>query len=754
MTMKIQSLPTPTPRQGTAPQPEPPKVKYNHLPEDRVQIRHPLAALAGASVGIGGGVALAQYHPWLGLATGLAAAGVGFFLGNSYDKLAYSLEAKGRQWRNRSQQKQAEGLKQAETLKPEVPSFRPLGKKDLLAARSTGTAARAYDGYDSSRDIAALYAREGKPQEAYAIEVEMAHLRPAAEHGHLDTHLQLDWGQKDPLKVKIDIDQDQAGVSARHSEVFKRVQLRVDKEKLRHLGWNDGQPVRIQVSTSGENGLEQGTSIEARSDQPQNSDKIFRWEGKTVYYATTDRFQNGDKSNDQGSVPGDPQRFHGGDWQGIIDKLDYIKDLNVDCIWISCPYEGQRDFFGLDGFHGYWPMDFSKAEPAFGTREKLKELTQKAHEKGMKVMLDVVLNHTGYGHPFTTDPEKKDWFHANGNISGLGQWSMENGSLCGLPDLAQENPKVARYLIDVHKDWLQDADAFRLDALRHMPEEFVREFSEAMHEAKPDFYGVGEAFWLNANFVSGYQNRTTDSMFDFPLAYAIRRTFAGDPSRGLKERVDLWKEVKPHASEHEAARVLLDSHKSQDMSLLSKVLQEDSLYDNPAKLGTLIDNHDMVRFMSDTAGDVRRLEQALAFLYGVRGTPHVYYGTEVAMEGIGPANRNDMEWGKNPEFTERFRQITAARSGSEALQYGSQQELHCDKDSYAFARMRPDEEVVCLFNKSDEATTLRFPLHPESPVPDGAQMRDMLDEGSVTVREHELEVTVPAKGYRFLQWKS
>lgn len=735
--MKITRLPNTLPRTLAAAPPPPretavDKVIYNHLPVHKLRIQSPIGAVVGAGVGVGIN-ALAQGNLW----TGLAAAGVGAFLGGNHSKFIYSAHSKLRELSNRTTQHS----------KKEVPSFEPLPKQHLLAERAVGQSQRQYDGYDSSRDIAALYAREGRPEQAYAIEVEVAHLRPAAELGHLDTHLQLNWGQDHPYTLNLDQDDE----STRHSTTFNRIQKRLDKDDLRKAGWRDGQPIAIQAVTTDEKTSQ--TRIEGRTDNPQKPGNIFRWEGKTVYYAVTDRFHNGDKSNDQGTDPSNPQKFHGGDWQGVIDKLDYLKDLNVDCIWLSCPYEAQRDFLGMDGFHGYWPQDFSKAEPGFGTREKLHELTEKAHAMGMKVMLDVVLNHTGYGHPFTTDPDKKEWFNANGNISGLGQWEMENGSLCGLPDLKQQNPEVTKYLVEVHKDWLKDADAFRVDAMRHMPEDFLRTFNQEMKKERPDFYGVGEAFWLKSNFVAGYQNRTSDSMFDFPLAYAIRRTFAGDPSRDLNDRIEYWKEVKPHASQHEAWRVLLDSHKIQDMSLLSEALSNDKLYDNPGKLGTFIDNHDMVRFMSDTAGDIRRQEQALAFLYAVRGTPHVYYGTEVAMEGIGPANRNDMEWGKNPELTEKFRQLSEARKNSEALQLGSQQEIHCGKDTYAFSRIRPEEEVVCVFNKGDEPQTVTLPLHPESPIPELAHLKDMFGDEAVQVQDRTVTVTVPSKGYRYLQWK-
>ncbi len=213
---------------------------------------------------------------------------------------------------------------------------------------------------------------------------------------------------------------------------------------------------------------------------------IFRWEGRVVYYVVTDRFNDGDKTNNDGIDLNDREKFHGGDWQGVIDKLDYIKGLGVDCIWLSCPYLNDRDFFGKDGFHGYWPHDFYKTEPHFGSMDKLRELTEKAHEKGIKIMLDVVVNHTGYNHPFVNDPDHGDWYHEKGDIKGYSEYHMVNRSLAGLPDLAHENPKVGRYLIDVHKWWVEQSgiDAFRVDAARHVPEEFLRKFNEELHDSK------------------------------------------------------------------------------------------------------------------------------------------------------------------------------------------------------------------------------------------------------------------------------
>ncbi len=763
-------------------------------------VRQPLQAVAGAVAGgaVGAGLGSLLNNPVataLGGAVGLA---IGAVLGNSADHIGYSLQAKGRELENRVRQAGAE-LSGVLNSGPQNAALKPLGPQDLRAAQATGKLIRTYDGCDSSRDIAALYSAEQGPTEPYRFDVEVAHLRPAAEQGRLDTTLLISWGedkgslelpaplrgQADAWKLAVQIDNDKnsklvgapedlsdkAGelVQSRHSTVFNRIEVSLDKAALRAAGWKDGQPLRLQAVTSVDGSEAASSQIKAASNDKVDTSKIFRWEGKTVYYAVTDRFNNGDPSNDGPHVDkSSPDRFHGGDWQGVIDKLDYLKELNVDCVWLSPPYEQKRDFTNVngwtgDGFHGYWPTDFTKPEPNWGDRAKLKELVTKAHEKGMKVMLDVVLNHTGYEHPFTEDPSKKDWFHDNGNISGLGQWSMENQALAGLPDLAQENEQVSHYLMEVHKDWLQDVDAFRIDAIRHMPEKFLRDFNQKMHEEKPDFYSVGEAFWLNSNFVAGYQNRTTDSMFDFPLAYAVRRTFAGDESRTLKDRIALYKELKPHASQTEAYRMLLDGHKSQSMKLISDVLNNDSLYDNPAKLGTFIDNHDMVRFASDIGGDERRLEGALAFLFAVRGTPHVYYGTEVGMTGLGPSNRDDMKFDSNPEMTASYKKLSGARHNSQALQNGSQQELFVGTDTYAFSRIRPEEEVVCVFNKGEEAQTLSFPLNPESPILNQAHqdgqseptlLKDMFGGEDITVVGDTVTVTLPPRGYTYLQWKA
>lgn len=622
----------------------------------------------------------------------------------------------------------------------EHPPEPALGRKDRLQTQ-IDCSPRRYDGYDSSRQGVALYAREGETHQPYRVELEVAHLRPGAERTHLDSRFHLRWpGQTWTIEV------DHQG-QAEHNTLHNRVQLRLDKEKLREKGWKDGQPLQIEVTTHHQDQPEVCSRLTAQSDVRENL-APFRWEGKSIYYAVTDRFFNGDPANDQGTHPKQPLRFHGGDWKGLTEKLDYLQDLGVDALWISCPYLNQRNFQGSDGFHGYWPEDFRQAEPSFGNKADLKELIDQAHQRGLKVLLDVVTNHTAYDHPWTQS--RPDWFHQEGEMWGILPSQVERGQLSGLPDLAQERPDVAAYLTDVHRDWLAlGFDGFRLDAIRHVPESFTRDFQQAMKSQKPDFFSLGEVFWQSPNYVSGYQNRTVDSVFDFPLAYAIRDVFAGDPSRTPEVRRELSEELR-QLNDQEAERMLLRGDGSRSMKRLSKVLAQDYLYDNPGKLATMIDNHDMSRFMSDTGGDIRKQELALAFLYAVRGTPCVYYGSEVAMEGFGVENRNDMEWGKNPALTDRFCQMVQCRKDSEALQWGTQVERLVTHDTLALSRVRADEEVVCLFNNAEEARKLRVPL---PHLPAGSKLHELFSGRDGLCQDGVLEVELPAKGYAYYQFK-
>lgn len=356
-----------------------------------------------------------------------------------------------------------------------------------------------------------------------------------------------------------------------------------------------------------------------------------------IYLIMTDRFFDGDTSNDYDVNRGDPRAYHGGDLQGVIDKLDYIQSLGVTAIWLTPVMQNQDR-----GYHGYWITDFEKVDRHLGTLQTLRSLVRQAHQRGIKVLLDVVVNHTGPASPWATDPAKADWFHHGGPISDWNdQQDVENGQLFDLPDLAQENPAVADYLIGVDETWIRSTgvDGFRLDTVRHVPKAFWQRFARSMHQTKPGFFLMGEAWNDDPGYIAEYQKAGLDSLVDFPRQKAIQNVFGS--GNGPSSLHDLQAE-------------------------------EDKVFPSSALVATFVDNHDMPRFVTAAGADGEaKLRAALAYLLTAQGIPIVYYGTEAAMEGgADPDNRRDMTFDANPSMAAYFKELTALRNSQPALRRG------------------------------------------------------------------------------------
>ncbi|OQA19671.1 MAG: Beta/alpha-amylase precursor [bacterium ADurb.Bin363] len=466
-----------------------------------------------------------------------------------------------------------------------------------------------------------------------------------------------------------------------------------------------------------------------------NPDKIEDWGGKGIYFLLTDRFNDGDPTNNMDVDKGDLGKFHGGDLQGIIDKLDYIKELGMDSIWISPTMENQKWFVQENntGYHYYWPIDFFKVDPHQGDMAKFEEMVTKSHEKGINVLLDIPLNHIAWDHPFRKDPTKKDWFHNIGDVQNWDDpYEAENGSIFGLPDLAQENPEVYKYLMDVAKFWIDKGiDGFRLDAVKNIHFPFWAKFNQEIHQyaaekGKPDFYLIGECFDGSVDKVNQYQRDDMDGLFAYPEKFIAHEVLAHDGS----------------------------------MRKLAAIVDEgNKKYQSPELMGGFIDNHDTERFLSASGGDKRKLKLALDFLYTVNRIPTIYYGTEVGMdatpapgqENVGwPAtSRKDMEWGKDPDMLAHFKTLSATRNNSEALKHGDFQEMWVDDQIYAYGRNHPLEEAIVVLNNAHGTQERDIPLRPENQlIKDGTKLIDRLTGEKVTVKNGKIHVNLPAKEAR------
>ena len=335
-----------------------------------------------------------------------------------------------------------------------------------------------------------------------------------------------------------------------------------------------------------------------------------------IYMILTDRFYDGNSTNNgtlnQEYRPGDLKYTQGGDWQGIIDKIQYIKNLGVTAIWISPPQKNEllsRDG-NESGYHGYFTNDYYSTDPHFGDKSKLIELVNTAHANGIKVILDAVPNHTAdyldgtstvYS-PSTYSPaapfNNPNWYHHNGDILDYNDYNqLVNNDMGGLDDLDQSNPDAKAAILDAYSKWVNDIgfDGIRIDATSSLPKTFISEFENTL--GVPTF---GEVFNGSVDFVSDFQNYQW-GVLDFPLFFAARDVFSHDTS----------------------------------FQNIKNILDQDYKYQNTNNLVTFIDNHDRDRFLNLAEDNYKKLRLALTFLFTVRGIPDVYYGTEQAHYGGG-----------------------------------------------------------------------------------------------------------------------
>jgi len=361
-----------------------------------------------------------------------------------------------------------------------------------------------------------------------------------------------------------------------------------------------------------------------------------------IYFVMVDRFANGDPSNDGTLDASDPSAFHGGDLRGVIEHLDYLQALGVRTVWLSPVFSMRTEkFYDWGAFHGYWVQDLQRIEPRFGTEAELRELSDALHARGMRLLLDVVWNHVAMDAPLQA--EHPGWFHQEG---GIQDWNDPHqlvfGEVHGLPDFAQENPEVYDYLLGSSRHWIEVArpDGFRVDAVRHMPKDFLARMSRDLRsEAGDGFLLLGEDFQGDpVALAETFREGGFGAMFDFPMHYAMLDVFCDDRHPGR----------------------------------LGAMLSGDSAYPDAQHLVTFLDNHDLSRIATRCHGDLSRVRRALAFQLTTRGIPALTWGTEAALEGAGePKNRADMVFSEENPLAADIQALLAFRRRHPALMGGA-----------------------------------------------------------------------------------
>jgi glycosidase len=469
-----------------------------------------------------------------------------------------------------------------------------------------------------------------------------------------------------------------------------------------------------------------------------------------IYFIMPDRFADGDRSNnDPRKSPGLYDRskgrhYHGGDFQGIIDHLPYLKELGVTAIWINPVYDNtdrldEREMYPeteggprrpTTAYHGYGAIDFYGVEEHYGTMQKLRELVDRAHAQGFKVIQDQIANHTSPYHPWATDRPTPTWFYGTVESHLSNNWqkwttmdpnatretqrrNLEGWFIDILPDLNQDDEEVRRYLIQNTLWWLGTVgfDAVRMDTLPHVPRHFWRDWSAAIHAEYPNVNILGELFDGDPALLAYFQRGRVghdrvdtgiDTLYDFALHYAVRDAFA----------------------------------KGESVRKLAQVLAHDHLYPRPELLVPFVGVHDMQRFMSEPGATVQGLLLAQTFVMTTRGTPLLYYGDELAMPGGGdPDNRRDFpggfpgdernaftKAGRTPvenEVFERVKRLAKLRADLPALRRGALVHVYDEEQQTVFARVLPDQTTFVAFNNDPKPAVIKFKLSAAGLDPNG-----------------------------------
>ena len=373
-----------------------------------------------------------------------------------------------------------------------------------------------------------------------------------------------------------------------------------------------------------------------------------------MYLIMPDRFADGDPTNDDPAVSrglfdrAEARHYHGGDLAGIRQRLPYLKELGVTALWLNPIFDNtnaldRKEVYGgraTTAYHGYHAIDYYKVEEHFGDLPALRQLVDDAHRQGIKIILDMVANHTSAYHPWVADPPTPTWYHGTAERHPNNTWqtwtladpyaspALRRETLDGwfiniLPDLNQDDPEVARYIVQNTLWWIgvSGIDGIRQDTWPYVPRRFWRDWMTAIKRQYPAFHVVGEVLDGDPTMIAFFEggraqfdgiDDKVDALFDFPLHFVVRDAFArGGPVRNV-----------------------------------AQMLSRDHVYRDPSSLVTLLGLHDVERFMSERGATADGLKLAFTFLMTTRGTPLVYYGDEIAMPGGNdPDNRRDFPGG-------------------------------------------------------------------------------------------------------------
>ena len=489
----------------------------------------------------------------------------------------------------------------------------------------------------------------------------------------------------------------------------------------------------LPITVTDQYGNKFSTTVDVEiTDRVKENKKDFDWDEAVVYFMMTDRFFDGNKSNNTASGADtygkNPGLYHGGDFVGVTAKLDYLQDLGVNTIWITpivenikgvdVTDEGSEDVPYNAAYHGYWASDFTKLNPTLGTTEEFETMISEAHNRGMRIMVDIVVNHAGYGTESTFADMLRDKSVSEGDIKS---WQS------GLPDFATENADVRAKLVEWQTSWMKDygVDYFRVDTVKHVDSTTWAALKNSTTEVNPSFKMIGEYF--GAGYASNGSSLGTGQM-----------------------DADLDFDFNDQAT----------SFVSGNISSVEKFLSaRNSALNNTYMTGQFLSSHDEDGFKAalmkgkgyteDQATSAALVAATLQLT--AKGIPVIYYGEEVGLSGLNnypyQTNRYDMDFSlatENNVTYQHYKTMLSIRNAyTDVFARGSRTSiLSSDKDGYdVIARCYGDTTLYVGMNINDTAKEVKVPVSLAA----GTEVKDLYSGATYTVgSDKTVTVTIPA----------
>lgn len=488
----------------------------------------------------------------------------------------------------------------------------------------------------------------------------------------------------------------------------------------------------LPIVVTDQYGNEYSTSVQVEvTARTKKNAKDFDWDESVIYFMVTDRFFDGNESNNTASGAqtygkDNAGLYHGGDFAGITQKLDYLEDLGINTIWITPIVEnipgvkvtdtGKEDVPYNAAYHGYWASDFTKLNPTLGTEEEFQTLIDQAHSRGIRIMVDIVVNHAGYDTDFGNMIRSGDDI-----VSG----SDQKDSLSNLPDFKTEDPAVSAQLVKWQTQWVKDfgIDYFRVDTVKHVENDTWAELKNALTEVDSDFKMIGEyaggGYASNGNTL-GTGEMDSDLDFDF-----------NDQATNF---------VKGNIS-----------------SVESFLTSRNSVLNNTYMTGQFLGSHDEDGFkkklldggMAEDAATAASMVAA-SLQITAKGQPVIYYGEEIGQTGLNnypyQTNRYDFDWSivsnDNKTYQHYKKMLSIRNAYTDVFARGDRKTIVAsDEKGYDIvSRSYQGTKLYVGLNIKGAAQTVEVPVSESN----GTILKDLYSGTSYTVNNGKVEVTIPA----------